>query len=53
MLYVHDDKAVKITQNKIEINFNNFLKLQENGDFDGLFIDRKEHLLLIIWKYKV
>ena len=42
MLFVHDEKAIKIlNDDKLILDFNQFLKLQTDGEFKGKYIDRK------------
>jgi DGQHR domain-containing protein len=45
MLFIHDDNAVTIDNDKLIVNFNKFLQLQTDGEFKGKFIDRKKRTL--------
>ena len=42
MLFIHNPDCVKITDSQIEIDYNNFLKKEDSGEFENLFIDRKK-----------
>jgi DGQHR domain-containing protein len=44
MLFIHDENAVKITNDELIIDFSKFLKKQLSGEFEGKYIDRKLEL---------
>ena len=44
MLFIHDEKAIKITDDELTIDFSKFLKKQSDGEHIGKYIDRKKEL---------